>query len=212
MKQIKQPSHVISGVFVFLLLGIFAVFSTVMVVMGAKAYKGTADRAAEHNAARLAGAYIRSMVRSDDEEAAVRAEVIQAVAHPQDEEEEYGEYPEEEAAPAQEETGAAEDAPEADEAGETPEEEDAPGVAVTVPAIVMENTYGGEAYVTRIYVYGGMLREWNTSADMDFEPENGEAICPADEMNVSLENGILTVRLRSGEAWNQVDIALRTAR
>ena len=31
------PSHAISGVFVFLLLGIFAVFSTVMVLLGAKA-------------------------------------------------------------------------------------------------------------------------------------------------------------------------------
>ena len=200
----------------FLLLGIFAVFSTVMVVMGAKAYKGTADRAAEHNAARLASAYIRSMVRSDDEEGAIRVETIQAIVHPQEEEtEEDGAYSEEESAPE------AEDAPEEDAQGmdeaaeeesmEEPEEEE-PGVAMAVPAIVMENTYDGEAYVTRIYVYGGMLREWNTSADMDFEPENGEAICPADEMSVSLENGILTVRLRSGESWEQVDIAVRTAR
>ena len=65
-RTIKQPSHVISGVFVFLLLGLFAVFSTVMVLMGAKAYKGTADRAAEHNAQRIAGAYVRSMIRAED--------------------------------------------------------------------------------------------------------------------------------------------------
>ena len=37
MSKSTQPSHAISGVFVFLLLGIFAVFSTVMVMMGAKA-------------------------------------------------------------------------------------------------------------------------------------------------------------------------------
>lgn len=32
----KPPSHAISGVFVFLVLGIFAVFSTVMVLLGAR--------------------------------------------------------------------------------------------------------------------------------------------------------------------------------
>lgn len=155
---IKQPSHVISGVFVFLLLGIFAVFSTVMVVMGAKAYKGTADRAAEHNAARIAGAYVRSMVRSDDQNNGVRVEDVNGI-----------------------------------------------------PAITMENVYDGEAYTTRVYVYDGMLREWFTSADVDFEPENGEAVCAADEMALSMENGVLTVRIREKEAWSQVDIALRTA-
>ena len=60
-------NHAISGVFVFLLLGVFAVFSTVMVLLGAKAYKATADRAAEHNASRIANAYVRSMVRADDD-------------------------------------------------------------------------------------------------------------------------------------------------
>ncbi len=70
------PNHAISGVFVFLLLGIFAVFSTVMVVLGAKAYKGTADRAAEHNASRIASAYMRSMVRSNDGETKLRLEDI----------------------------------------------------------------------------------------------------------------------------------------
>lgn len=156
MKQSKQPSHVISGVFVFLLLGIFAVFSTVMVLMGAKAYKGTADRAASHNARRIASAYLRSMVRSDDDEGAFRVEE-----------------------------------------------------AAGVPAITMENVYDDETYVTRLYVYDGMLREWFTGAEMEFEPENGEIVCPADEMTASAENGLLTVRLRNGDEWTQVDVALR---
>lgn len=158
-KRIKQPSHVISGVFVFLLLGIFAVFSTVMVLMGAKAYKGTADRAAEHNAARIASAYVRSMVRSDDQFGGVRVEELDGIS-----------------------------------------------------AIAMENEYDDEMYVTRIYVYDGMLREWFTSADVDFEPENGEAVCAAEEMTAQVENGILSVRLKNEDAWTQVDIALRTAR
>ena len=70
------PSHAISGVFVFLLLGIFAVFSTVMVLLGAKAYKSTADRAAEHNAGRIASAYVRSMVRADDGSDSLRIDDI----------------------------------------------------------------------------------------------------------------------------------------
>ena len=36
MKQ-KLSSHAVSGLFVFLLLGVFAVFSTVMVLLGVKA-------------------------------------------------------------------------------------------------------------------------------------------------------------------------------
>ena len=157
-RTIKQPSHVISGVFVFLLLGLFAVFSTVMVLTGAKAYKGTADRAAEHNAQRIAGAYVRSMVRSDDQNGGVRVEDVDGV-----------------------------------------------------PAITMENVYDGETYVTRVYAYDGMLREWFASTEVDFEPENGEMVCAADEMTAGIENGVLSVRVRNGENWNQVDIALRTA-
>lgn len=188
MKQIKQPSHVISGVFVFLLLGIFAVFSTVMVLMGAKAYKGTADRAAEHNEKRLAQAYVRSMVRSADEKGGVRVEEISVPAYfPPAEGEEPAEDAEASADKAEEET-------------------------VIIPSIAMENEYGGEKYITRIYVYGGMLREWNASEEVDFDAANGEAVCAADEMAAGMEDGVLSVRIRNGETWTRADIALRTAR
>ena len=157
MKKIA-PSHTISGVFVFLLLGIFAVFSTIMVLLGAKAYRNTAERADAHNAARLSTAYVRSMIRSDDEENAISAE-------------------------------------------------DANGIHT----IAMRNTYDDEAYITRIYVYDGMLREWFASTDLDFVPENGEAVCAADEMTAELNGPFLTVRVRSGEEWSEVNIALRAA-
>ena len=49
------------------------------------------------------------------------------------------------------------------------------------------------------------------STEVDFEPENGEMVCAADEMTAGVENGVLSVRVRNGENWNQVDIALRTA-
>ena len=75
----SQPSHVISGVFVFLLLGIFAVFSTVMVLLGARTYKATSERTQAHNEGRVAAAYVRSMLRADDKENVVRLEEIDGV-------------------------------------------------------------------------------------------------------------------------------------
>lgn len=79
MEKRTPSSHDISGVFVFMLLGVFAVFSTVMVLMGVKAYKGTVDRLAEHNQLRIAPAYVRSMVRADDESQTVSVEELSGV-------------------------------------------------------------------------------------------------------------------------------------
>jgi len=154
----KAPSHAISGVFVFLLLGIFAVFSTVMVLLGARAYKSTQDRAEAHNASRIAAAYMRSMVRYDDEADAVRLEEVNGIG-----------------------------------------------------TVTLLNEYDGDPYVTRLYVYDGMLREWFTAEEAEFEPENGEAVCAADEMTAELSDHLLTVRLRNEDEWTQVSIALRSA-
>ena len=67
MTDSSSRSHPISGVFVFLLLGIFAMFSTVLVMLGAKAYRGTVEQMDAHNKSRIAPAYVRSMLRADDE-------------------------------------------------------------------------------------------------------------------------------------------------
>ena len=151
-------SHSISGVFVFLLLGIFAVFSTVMVLLGAKAYKSTADRAAQHNANRIAGAYMRSMVRAEDGEDALFVEDVDGVC-----------------------------------------------------SVTMRNVYDDETYLTRLYVYDGMLREWFSYAGAHFSPENGEGVCEVDEMQAELSPNLLSVRLRKGEDWTNVNVALRAA-
>ena len=75
-----QPSqHAISGVFVFLLMGVFAVFSTVMVLLGARTYKSTSDRTQQHNESRVAAAYVRSMVRADDEKDEVLTENLNGI-------------------------------------------------------------------------------------------------------------------------------------
>ena len=74
-----KSSHAISGVFVFMLLGIFAIFSTVMVVMSAKAYRGMVDSSATHNSMRVASSYIRTMLRSNDESGVLRVEDVDGV-------------------------------------------------------------------------------------------------------------------------------------
>ena len=48
-------------------------------------------------------------------------------------------------------------------------------------------------------------------AEADFEPENGEAVCAADEMKASLSGHLLRVQMRHGDEWTNVDIALRSA-
>lgn len=157
MSQKNPPSHAISGVFVFLVLGIFAVFSTVMVLLGARAYKSTADRAAEHNAYRIGMAYVRSMVRGDDEDQSIRVETVDGI-----------------------------------------------------PTISLRNVYDGDAYVTRLYVYDGKLREWFTEETEEFVPEFGETVCDMDEMTAEITGKLLKVSLRSRDTWTTVDIALRS--
>ena len=62
----KTVQHSMQGVFVFVLLGFFAVMSTLMVLLGAQMYRNTVDRAAANNEDRVLGAYVRSMIRAED--------------------------------------------------------------------------------------------------------------------------------------------------
>ena len=59
----KTKSHSISGAFVFTLLGAFAVFSMLLVVLGAQAYRTTVDGASAHTRKRIAAAFVRNAVR-----------------------------------------------------------------------------------------------------------------------------------------------------
>ena len=158
MSKKTGANHSIAGVFVFLLLGIFAVFSTVMVLLGARAYKSTSERTTNHNDIRIASAYMRSMVRSGDETDSVLLEDIDGIQ-----------------------------------------------------VIALRNIYDGDAYTTRLYAYGGMLRELFTEADIEFEPENGEPVCSADALTAEMLDGILKVGIQNGDTWTQVNIALRAA-
>ena len=61
----KTKSHSISGAFVFTLLGAFAVFSMLLVVLGAQAYR---------TRKRIAAAFVRNAVRAQDERGAIAVE------------------------------------------------------------------------------------------------------------------------------------------
>lgn len=58
--------HVISGAFVFLLLGVFAVFATLMVALGAQLYRDVVSDADAHNDRRILMSYVTNVVRGSD--------------------------------------------------------------------------------------------------------------------------------------------------
>ncbi len=70
----RTINHSMHGVFVFVLLGMFAVVSTLIVLLGAQMYRNTVDRAASNNEDRVLAAYVRSMVRAEDADRAVTVE------------------------------------------------------------------------------------------------------------------------------------------
>ena len=71
--------HSMQGVFVFVLLGLFAVMSTLMVLLGAQMYRNTVDHTTRNNEGRLLGAYVRSMIRAEDAADAVTIEDFDGV-------------------------------------------------------------------------------------------------------------------------------------
>ena len=64
----KGTSHAISGAFVFLLLGVFAVISTLLVLLCAQAYRNTVDQTGLHRDERIIQSFIRNTLRGEDTE------------------------------------------------------------------------------------------------------------------------------------------------
>lgn len=79
MARKNARSHVIPGAFVFLLLGAFAVLSTMLVLFGAQAYRNIVDRSQMHNQERILTAYVRNAVRADDAAGAIAVDEIDAI-------------------------------------------------------------------------------------------------------------------------------------
>lgn len=66
-----------------------------------------------------------------------------------------------------------------------------------VKTLAVVSTYDDECYVKRLYCTGGNLWESFTSAEYDFDIEDGESICQASAFEPSIDRGLLTVRLVS---------------
>ena len=64
----RGSSHAISGAFVFLLLGVFAVISTLLVLLCAQAYRNTVDQTALHRDERIIQSFVRNTLRGEDGE------------------------------------------------------------------------------------------------------------------------------------------------
>lgn len=62
----RQRAHAISGVFIFALLGAFAVLSTLLVLLGARAYRAVTERAALSAEERILLNYPLNKVRMND--------------------------------------------------------------------------------------------------------------------------------------------------
>lgn len=56
-----------------------------------------------------------------------------------------------------------------------------------------------DGFITRVYCYDGWLMELYTFADGSLEPRDGEEIIPLAGLSLTLEDGLLTAELQSGE-------------
>lgn len=70
----SERSHAIAGVFVFLLLGVFAVLSTMLVLFGTQAYRATTQHTQMHGDSRTLYAYVLNTVRGDDAQDVLQVE------------------------------------------------------------------------------------------------------------------------------------------
>lgn len=68
--------HSVSGTFVFLVLGVFALFSMLLVLLGAQAYRSGVERTTGNGQARVLQAFVRNAVRADDEDGVIQVKEI----------------------------------------------------------------------------------------------------------------------------------------
>ena len=76
-----------------------------------------------------------------------------------------------------------------------------------LPALALSS---GDGYLTQVYCYDGHLMELYAAEDAGLAPEDGEPIMEAGGMELSLEDGLLTVTLTGPDgAENTLRLSLR---
>lgn len=71
---IKYQEHAVTGFFIFLLLAVFALLSMLLVIIGARAYRGITESADLNTEHRMATSYIANRLRSSDRSAGITVE------------------------------------------------------------------------------------------------------------------------------------------
>ncbi len=66
------------------------------------------------------------------------------------------------------------------------------------------STVEGEKYLTKIYVYEGMLCELFASPDSGLFPEDGQSLIPLEDLTAELSDGLLTLNLGGREIFMEV--------
>ena len=226
-----KARHSMQGVFVFVLLGLFAVMSTLMVLLGAQMYRGTVDRSADNNRDRVLAAYVRSMLRSGDARGAVTAQTYDAFPSEGDENPDDGlvDFGTDDGlvdlggdagsgdglvdlgGDAEAAEDAAAEAPALRWVPRDPEAASAPeGAVESLSVVTMTEEIDGEAYATYIYHYDGALCELFSQRDYPFRPGDGTAICEVAGFGASIRDGLATVRMSdSAGRISTVRVALR---
>ena len=75
--------------------------------------------------------------------------------------------------------------------------------------ICLKEFYGDEEYQTLLYCRDGWLYELFMEVGFDVDPEAGERILPAERIEGTIENGLLTVRLTDNSGEQTIRIALK---
>ena len=70
----RERRHVLPALFIFLLLGLFAVMSTLLVLYAAQVYNATVDRSQANNISRIIRSFAAGTVRTGDSEGTVSVE------------------------------------------------------------------------------------------------------------------------------------------
>lgn len=66
-------------------------------------------------------------------------------------------------------------------------------------ALVLTQDIDGQAYLTRIYCHEGWFRELFSSTSGEFFPSDGEKVLKATGLDLSLEDGLLTVAITDSQ-------------
>ena len=82
-----------------------------------------------------------------------------------------------------------------------------------VESLELKESLDGKEYLTRIYCYDGFLRELFSEASGEFDPEDGECILEAEQVEFLLEGAILRIVVTTTDGEKtELKLMLRSAK